>query len=43
MTEKRQELSIVDQWVSQSGQVSRSTKRLIEEFFNQITRQLETQ
>lgn len=30
MSDKRQQLSILDQWATQSGQVSRSTKRLSE-------------
>ena len=28
MSDKRQQLSILDQWATQSGQVSRSTERL---------------
>jgi len=30
MSDKRHQLSILDQWASQSGQVSRSTERLAE-------------
>ena len=36
MSDKRQQLSILDQWASSSGQVSRSTERLseIDEFID---------